>query len=119
MTEGPLFGKIILFVLPLMATNLLQTLYNAADMMVVGMSHEQDALGAIGTCTSLISLIINIFIGFATGANVILAQRLGAKEDREASKTVHTSLLLGLLLGLGAMLVGLCFSSNACQAARA
>ena len=110
MTEGPLFGKIILFVLPLMATNLLQTLYNAADMMVVGMSHEQDALGAIGTCTSLISLIINIFIGFATGANVILAQRLGAKEDREASKTVHTSLLLGLLLGLGAMLVGLCFS---------
>ena len=110
MTEGPLFGKIILFILPLLATNLLQTLYNAADMMVVGLSHEQDALGAIGTCSSMINLIINLFIGFATGANVILAQRLGAKEDREASKTVHTSLLLGLLLGLGAMLIGLCFS---------
>ena len=93
-----------------MATNLLQGLYNAADMMVVGMSHEQDALGAIGTSSPLINLIINLFIGFATGANVILAQRLGAREDEEASKTVHTSLLLSLILGVGAMTVGLCFS---------
>ena len=110
MTEGPLLGKIILFVLPLMATNLLQVLYNAADMMVVSLSVEPDAVGAIGTTGSLISLILNIFIGFATGTNVVLAQRLGAKEDGEASRTVHTSLILSLILGGVAGTVGFIFA---------
>lgn len=82
MTEGPLFGKILLFILPLMATNLLQTLYNAADMMVVGLSSEADAVGAIGTTGAFINLVVNVFIGFATGANVMVARHLGAPEGR-------------------------------------
>ena len=73
MTEGSLFGKILLFALPLMVTNLLQVLYNAADMMVVGLSHEADAVGAIGSTGAFINLVVNVFAGFATGANVIVA----------------------------------------------
>ena len=66
-TSGKVFLKIIWFVLPIVATNLLQMLYNAADMMVVSLSHEQNAVGAIGTTGSFINLIVNLFIGFAVG----------------------------------------------------
>ena len=62
MTEGPLFGKILRFVMPLMLTNILQVLYNAADMVIVSLSNEPDAVGAIGTTTAMINLFINIFI---------------------------------------------------------
>lgn len=110
MTEGPLFGKILLFILPLMATNLLQTFYNAADMMVVGLSSEPDAVGAIGITGAFISLVINIFVGFATGANVVVARHLGAKEDDRTSRTVHTSLVIALLFGTVSALIGLVIS---------
>ena len=62
-TEGKTFGKIIRFILPIVITNLLQTFYNAADMMVVSLSHEANSVGAIGTTGAFINLIINIFIG--------------------------------------------------------
>lgn len=107
MTEGPLFGKILAFVLPLMATNLLQTLYNAADMMVVGLSGEPDAVGAIGITSSFINLVINVFMGFATGANVVVARHLGAREEERASRAVHTALTLSLLFGVVGMTIGL------------
>ncbi len=109
-TEGPLFGKIVWFVLPLMATNLLQTLYNAADMMVVSLSSEPNAVGAIGTTGPFVNLIINIFIGFATGANVVVARHIGARDDAKASRTVHTSLCIGVILGFISMIFGLCFA---------
>ena len=64
-TSGRIFYKLVLFVLPIIATNLLQTLYNAADMMVVSLSHEDNAVGAIGITGSFINLIVNIFIGFS------------------------------------------------------
>ena len=63
LTEGPILGKMIAFVLPLMATNLLQTFYNAADMMIVGMSSEPNAVGAIGMTGSFVGLIVNLFMG--------------------------------------------------------
>ncbi len=110
MTEGPLFGKILLFILPLMATNLLQTFYNAADMMVVGLSTEPDAVGAIGTTGAFINLVVNVFIGFATGANVVVARHLGAHEDERTSRTVHTALTISVLFGLLAAAVGLIIS---------
>ncbi len=99
MTEGRLLGKIIIFVLPLMATNLLQMLYNAADMIIVGMSAEPDAVGAIGITSPFVNLIVNIFMGFATGANVVVARHLGAGDEDQTSKAVHTSILLSLILG--------------------
>ena len=64
-----------------MATNLLQVLYNAADMMIVGMSTEADAVGAIGITGSFVSLIVGVFMGFATGSNVMVARHLGAKPE--------------------------------------
>ncbi|MGM9645766.1 MAG: MATE family efflux transporter [Eubacteriales bacterium] len=100
MTNGPLFSKIVLFVLPLMATNLLQVLYNTADMIVVSMSTEADAVGAIGITGALINLVLNVFMGFATGANVVVARCIGAGDDKMTSKAVHTSIIVSLIFGL-------------------
>lgn len=100
LTEGPLFGKILLFVLPLMLTNLLQVFYNAADMVIASMSSEPDAVGAIGTTSAFVNLVINIFMGFATGANVVIARYLGAKNDVYASRATHTALSISLIFGI-------------------
>ena len=107
MTEGPLFGKILMFVLPMMAANLLQCAYNAADMMVVGLSHEANAVGAIGLTGAFINLVLNVFVGFAIGANVAIARHLGAKNGDMASKVVHTSLVLALVLGVAGGALGI------------
>ena len=110
MTEGPLFGKIILFVLPMMATNLLQTAYNVADMMIVSISPEVNAVGAIGMTTAFINMVLNLFIGFSVGANVVIARHIGAKNSVAASKVVHTSLLLAVILGLSGTAIGILIS---------
>ena len=107
MTEGPLFGKILLFVLPMMATNLLQVAYNAADMMIVSLSHEANSVGAIGMTGPFINLVLNLFMGFSIGANVVIARHIGAREGDRASKVVHTSLLLALILGVVGCIIGL------------
>jgi putative MATE family efflux protein len=107
MLEGPLLGKVFLFALPLMATNLLQMLYNAADMVVAGMSGVEGAIGSIGTTGAMINFILNIFSGFAIGTNVVVARNIG-RGDREAtSKSVHTSLVMAALFGVICMVVGL------------
>ena len=106
MTEGPLLGKIVAFFLPLMATNLLQTLYNAADMMVVGLSSEPDAVGAIGMTGAFVNLVLNVFMGFATGANVVVARHLGARDDERVSRATHTAILLSVLLGVVGTVLG-------------
>lgn len=107
MTEGPLFSKILLFVLPLMATNLLQVLYNTADMIAVSLSNEPDAVGAIGVTGSFINLVTNVFFGFATGSNVIVAKYLGACDDDKTSKSVHTSLVMSLIFGVIGAVAGI------------
>ena len=106
MTEGPLLVKILLFTLPVMLTNLLQTFYNAADMMVVSLSAEKNAVGAIGTTGAMINLILNIFMGLSIGANVVVARRIGAGDSRGVSRAVHTSLIAGLALGILGIGVG-------------
>ena len=107
LTEGPLLGRIMLFVLPLIASNLLQTLYNAADMMVVSLSHEANSVGAIGFTGPFVNMVINIFIGFSAGANVVVARHLGAKDDNAVSHTVHTSIAMSLLFGVLGGAIGL------------
>jgi len=106
MTNGPLLGKILVFVLPLMLTNLLQTFYNAADMIVVGLSSEPDAVGAIGTTGAFTSLLVNLFIGLSVGANVVVARHIGAGEHDRASIAVHTSTMIGLALGVFGAVLG-------------
>ncbi len=106
--EGKIFLKALLFILPIVATNLLQTFYNAADMMVVSLSKDgQNAVGAIGTTNSFIHLIVNIFIGFSVGANVVVAQAIGAKDRERTQNAVHTSLVMGFIFGLIGMGIGL------------
>ncbi len=102
-----LFHKILAFSLPLVLTNLLQILYNMADMIVVGrFSAVEGAVGAIGSTTSLINLINNFIFGIGAGATVLVAQAFGAHDRRAASRGVHTSLIMGVALGLFSLCVG-------------
>lgn len=102
--------KIVWFVLPIIATNLLQMFYNAADMMVVSLSHEGNAVGAIGITGSFIHLVINVFIGFAVGANVVVAREIGAKNKERTQNAVHTSLLMAAGFGMIGLALGLILS---------
>lgn len=109
MTEGPLFGKLLRFVMPLMLTNILQVLYNAADMIIVSFSSEPDAVGAIGTTAPMINLFVNIFIGFSVGANVVTARYIGANNRERTSAAVHTAILVSLIFGAAGGAVGIAF----------
>ncbi len=110
MTTGPLLGKILLFLLPLIATNLLQMLYNAADVVVVGLSSNPDAVGAVGSTSAFLHLILNVFIGFSTGADVVVARYIGAKDRENTSRAVHTSICMGVLFGVLGGAVGILLS---------
>ncbi len=108
--HGPLIGKVFAFVLPLMVTNLLQTFYSAADMIVVGMSNVDGAIGAISTTSAMINLILNIFVGFAVGSSVVVARYIGAGDKEKTSYAVHTSLMTALVAGVVCMIIGLFIS---------
>jgi len=108
--EGKVFWNILWFVLPIMATNLLQMFYNAADMMVVSLSSETNAVGAIGTTSAFVHLIVNLFIGFSVGANVVVAREIGAEDKQRTQSAVHTSLIMSLLFGVVGMLIGIIIS---------
>ncbi len=110
MLEGPLFSKIIIFTIPLMITNLLQVCYSAADMIIVGFSNVEGAIGSIGTTGALINLVVNIFIGFSVGTNVIVARNIGRGDKNATEKAVHTSVLFALICGLICAVVGLFIS---------
>ncbi|WP_434311855.1 MATE family efflux transporter [Hominifimenecus sp. rT4P-3] len=100
MCNGPLLGKILRFALPLMLSGVLQLLFNAADIVVVGQYAGQQALAAVGSTSSLINLLINVFIGLSVGACVQVARFFGAKSDRDISETVHTAIALSLVCGV-------------------
>lgn len=104
MCSGPLFPKILAFSIPLMLSGILQLLFNAADMIVVGRFAGNTALAAVGANAALINLLTNLFIGFSIGANVLVAQFYGAGKERDMSETVHSAIVLSLLCG-GILLV--------------
>lgn len=106
MTEGPLLKKIILFAIPLMLTGMLQLLYNAADIVVVGKFAGDASLAAVGSTTSLINLIVNTFLGLSLGAGVVVAQSIGSRNKARLHRTVHTSMFLSLFLGIGVGALG-------------
>lgn len=110
-TSGPLFLPMLLFSLPIMATSLLQILYNAADKIVVGQfSGDAGAIGAIGSTSSLTSLFVALGIGLSIGAGVVVAQRFGAREERELSRAVHTIFVIGAIAGVFVGVLGFAFS---------
>lgn len=111
-TTGGILYKLIIFTLPIMATNLLQTFYNAADMMIVSLSDEANAVGAVGTTGAYTTLLVSIFIGFSIGSNVTIARHIGARDKEAAESAVHTAVLLSVIFGVAACLVGV-FGSRA------
>lgn len=110
MCNGPLFGKILMFSLPLIASGILQLLFNAADMVVAGRYAGSVALAAVGSTSSLINLLINLFIGLSVGANVAVAHFYGAKQEKDLSETVHTTMCISLIGGFILFFVGILFS---------
>ncbi len=107
MCNGSVYGKMLLFALPLMCSSILQLLFNAADIVVVGRFAGDNALAAVGSNTALINLLTNIFVGLSVGSNVLTAQYYGAKKDNDLKQTVHTSMLLSLYCGLLLTVIGL------------
>ena len=106
MCNGPLLKKIILFAIPLMLSGVLQLLFNAADVIVVGRFTGNEALAAVGSTSSLINLLINLFVGVSVGANVLLGKHIGARDEENASKTVHTAVTFALVVGIAMIVVG-------------
>ncbi len=110
MCHGPLAGKLLLFALPLMLSSMLQLLFNAADIVVVGQFVGKEALAAVGSNGALINLLVNLFVGLSVGANVVIARDLGAGRPDEATRGVHTTMALALWSGLGMMVFGFIMS---------
>ena len=100
MANGSLVDKILLFSLPLMLSSVLQLLFNAADIVVVGRFASSNSLAAVGSTGSLINLIVNVFVGLSIGTNVVVARFLGAQEYDKVQKTVHTSIYVALVSGV-------------------
>ena len=110
-TEGPIFSKMVTFVIPLMLTNLIQQLYSMADSIVVGQfSGDPNALAAIGSTSTFIALFTALMTGFAAGTAVVVSRSFGAKDNDSLSRSVHTSVLFGLFVGVVFALLALVLS---------
>ena len=107
MCNGPLFGKILIFAVPLMLSDMLQLIFNAADIIVVGQFVGHTALAAVGSTGSLINLLVNVFVGLSVGTNVLVARYYGARDAKHLHETVHTSVLTSVLSGTALIVIGL------------
>ena len=106
MSRGSILKKVISFSFPLMITGILQLLYNAADMIVIGQFTGKEALAAVGSTGSLINLLINVFMGLSVGTSVVVAQQHGAGDHQGIHNTVHTSIALAIIGGISVGLIG-------------
>lgn len=113
MCSGALLPKILLYSLPLMLSGILQLLFNAADVVVVGRFAGSDALAAVGSTSSLINLLVNVFMGLSVGTNVMVAHFYGAGQKRELEEMVHTAILTSIVSGVILIFVGLALSRPA------
>lgn len=112
MCSGSILPKLLKFSLPLMLSSVLQLLFNAADIIVVGNFASEHSLAAVGSTTALINLITNLFLGLSTSSNVLSANYMGAGDDDRVSKTVHTSLLISVISGLILTVIGVAFTEQ-------
>lgn len=106
MCNGPLFIKIVVFAIPLILSGILQLLFNAADVIVVGRFAGKESLAAVGSTTALINLLVNVFIGLSVGTNVLVARYYGARQQRDLEETVHTAMLMAGVGGMFLIVVG-------------
>ena len=112
MTTGNLGKKILLFTLPLMFTSILQLLFNACDIIVIGRFRDHTALSAISSTGALINLITNLFIGLSVGSNIVMARCYGSKDREKAEKVAHTSVIVSLVAGIFIGAFGFVFAKN-------
>ncbi|MCD8221243.1 MAG: MATE family efflux transporter [Clostridiales bacterium] len=110
MCNGPVFSKLVIFSIPVILSGILQLLFNAADVIVVGHFAGSESLAAVGSTTSLINLLINLFIGLSVGANVLVAQTYGAQKYRDLEDTVQTAMMMAVVGGFILLAVGECLS---------
>ena len=106
MCNGSIMDKLVSFSLPLMLSSILQLMFNAVDIIVVGRFSGSQALAAVGATTALINIFTNLFIGISMGANVLAARYYAAGQDREMSEAVHTAITLALISGVLMAFVG-------------
>lgn len=113
MCNGPLLGKILIFYIPLMLSGILQLLFNAADIAVVGRFAGNESLAAVGSTSSLTNLIVNLFIGLSVGANVLVARYYGAGQQKELKEMIQTAVGTALISGILLIFVGFFVSKPA------
>lgn len=107
MLHGPLAKKIFMFALPLAASSILQQLFNAADLAVVGRFTNPQAMAAVGSNASVIGLLVNLFVGLSVGANVLIATLVGRGERSQIPDAVHTIITLALIAGITILILGI------------
>lgn len=113
MCNGSILDKLISFSIPLMLSGILQLLFNAVDIIVVGRFTGSEALAAVGSTTALINVFVNFFIGISLGSNVLAARFFAAGKDKEMSETVHTAITLALISGVGMGIIGVLAAKGA------
>lgn len=110
MTTGGIVQKLLIFSIPIIFSGILQLVFNAADIIVVGQFAGDESLAAVGATSSLINLLIGLFTGLATGTNVIAANYLGAQKLENVKKTVHTSIIVSIFAGIFLTIIGISFA---------
>ena len=112
MLEGSIIKNLLIFAIPLLAANILQLLFNAADLIVIGQFSETStqSLAAVSSNVALINLIVNVVIGLSIGTNVVMSQAIGSNDEGRAQRTLHTSVLIALIGGVTVALIGVFFA---------
>lgn len=110
MCHGPLLGKMLIFTLPLMLSGILQLLFNAADVVVVGRFAGNEAMAAVGSTGALTNLLVNLFIGLSVGVNVLVARYYGGNQEQEAQDTIHTAIVVSVVGGIFLAVLGICLA---------
>lgn len=115
MCQGTIMDKLITFALPLMLSGILQLMFNAVDIIVVGRFSGSQALAAVGSTTALINVFTNLFIGISLGSNVLAARLYAAGKEKEMSEVVHTSIAMALVSGVVMGIIGVLFAGPALE----
>lgn len=109
-TRGPIVPQIILFVIPLILTTLIQTLFNAVDIAVLGNMADTRAVAAVGATSTIVHLIVDAFVGISSGAKIVLSRLVGRNDEKELHRTIDTSIVMAVGFGVVVATIGLIFS---------
>ena len=112
LTEGKIFKTLFIYSLPLILTNVVQLLFHAADVTVLGILVDDYAVAAVGACGPIISLLVSLFASIATGANILIAKHVGARDQARSRKATGTAVVLGFLSGLIMMAIALIWARD-------